>query len=169
MGEKKFFVIIAVVTLVIFLGGIVLVSSSSSTTLTTPQVAPSQNAKAETQDSTSFDFGNIIYSDPKATKVFAIKNTGTETLKLFNVKTSCHCTKANVTIEGSVSPDFGMSGLSDWVGDVPAGKEAKVTAIFDQTYHGPQGVGPVTRFVSVETNDKGTPKITFTLTGVVAK
>src|SRR3989344_3745728 len=118
MGEKKFFVIIAVVTLVIFFGGIMLVSSSSSPTLTTPQVAPSQNArlqlpsqsdggqaKAETQDPTSFDFGNIIYSGPKATKVFTIKNTGSETLKLFNVKTSCHCTKANVTIEGKVSPD----------------------------------------------------------------
>jgi hypothetical protein len=156
-----------------------LVSSSSSPT---PQVTPSKNArlqlpsrsdggqaKAETQEPTSFDFGDILYSAPKATKVFTIKNTGSETLKLFNVKTSCHCTKANVTIDGMVSPDFGMSGISGWVGDVTPGTVAKVTVIFDQTFHGPQGLGPMNRFVSVETNDRGTPKITFTLTGTVVQ
>jgi archaellum component FlaG (FlaF/FlaG flagellin family) len=168
MNDKKFLILIAAVTLVILFAGIMLVSSSSSTT-STPQVSASQNAKADTQEPTSFDFGNIPYSGPKATKVFTVKNTGSDILKFFNVKTSCHCTKANVTIEGKVSPDFGMSGISNWVGEVPAGKEAKVTAIFDQSFHGPQGVGPVTRFVSVETNDKGTPKITFTLTGTVVK
>lgn len=166
INDKKFIIIIAVLTLVIIFGGITLVSNSTSST---PQVAFSQNAKAETQEPTSFDFGNIPYSGPKATKKFTIKNTGSETLKLFNVKTSCHCTKARVIIDGTVSPDFGMSGISGWIGEVQVGREAKVIVIFDQSFHGPAGIGPVTRFVSVETNDEGDKKITYTLTGIVVK
>ena len=178
MADKKFIIIVAIITLVIMLGGIALVNSSSST----PQILSSENArlqlssqsdggqaKAETVEPTSYDWGNISYSGTKATKPFAIRNTGSDPLKLFNVKTSCHCTKAHVTIDGKDSPDFGMSGISSWAGEVPVGKEAKVTVIFDQAFHGPQGIGPITRFVSIETNDRGTPKITFTLTGTVVK
>lgn len=166
MNEKKYLIIIALLTLVILFGGIIFRSAGSSST---PQVQVSANAKAYTVEATSFDWGNIQYSGPLATKTFTIKNHGTETLKLFNIKTSCHCTKAHVTIDQKESPDFGMSGISSWVGDVFPGKEARVTVVFDQTYHGPQGVGPITRFVSVETNDKGNQKITYTLTGVVVK
>ncbi|MBI4080929.1 MAG: DUF1573 domain-containing protein [Candidatus Levybacteria bacterium] len=178
MNDKKYIFIIGALTLIILFGGVVIVSNSSST----PQISSSQNArlqlpsqsdggqaKAETVEPTSYDWGNISYSGTKATKTFTIKNTGSDPLKLFNIKTSCHCTKAHVTIDGKDSPDFGMSGISSWMGEVPVGKEAKVTAIFDQTFHGPQGIGPITRFVSVETNDRGTPKITFTLTGTVVK
>lgn len=165
MSDKKFIIIFAVFTLVILFSGITIISNSTST----PRITASENAKAETQDPTSFDFGNIAYSGSKATKIFTIKNTGSDTLRLFNVKTSCHCTKAHITINGKDSPDFGMSGVSTWVGEVPSGKEAKLTVVFDQSFHGPAGVGPITRFVSVETNDKGNLKITFTLTGTVLK
>ena len=103
------------------------------------------------------------------TKSFAIKNTGTGILKIFNIKTSCHCTRAYITIEGVDSPSFGMSDLSSWVGEVVGGKEAKLTVVFDPAFHGPSGVGPINRFVSVETNDRANTKLTFTLTGVVIK
>lgn len=165
MNEKKFIILISVVTTLILVGAVFLVSNQVSTS----QISASQNAKAYTVEPTSFDWGDIPYAGPKATKTFAIKNTGQDSLKLFNVKTSCHCTQAHVTINGQASPDFGMSGISSWVGEVAPGKEAKLIVVFDQAYHGPQGVGPVTRFVSVETNDKGTPKLTFTLTGTVVK
>jgi len=62
-----------------------------------------------------------------------------------------------------------MSGVSNWTQEVKPGEKAIVTAIFDPAYHGPQGVGPITRFVSVETNARGTEKITYTLTGTVVK
>ena len=162
---NKYILIIIVLTIVIFAGGIIFISNSSSTS----QISASQNAKAYTVDPTSFDWGDIAYSGKKATKTFTIKNNGTDTLKLFNIKTSCHCTQSYAVINGQESPRFGMSGISSWVGEVPAGKSAKLTAVFDQTYHGEQGLGPITRFVSVETNDKGNPKLTFTLTGTVVK
>src|SRR3989338_7453810 len=78
-------------------------------------------------------------------------------------------TNAKAEVQDPTSFDFGMSGVSDWVGELAPGKEAKLTAIFDPAFHGPQGTGPVTRFVSVETNDKGNAKITFTLTGTVIR
>lgn len=155
-----------VVTVVLLGGGVFFLSS---TTTSVPQIVVSDNAKAKTLDPTSFDWGNISYDGEKATKTFTIRNTGIESLKLYNIKTSCHCTKAYVTIDGRDSPSFGMSGVSDWVGEVAPGKEARLTVIFDQTYHGPSGLGPITRFVSVDSNDRLIPKITYTLSGTVVK
>jgi hypothetical protein len=163
MNNKNIIILIAVVILIIIFGGITLVSSSTSS----PQAFISQNVRAETIEATSFDWGNISISGGDVTKSFTIKNTGTEVLKLFNIKTSCHCTEANITIDGKTSQNFGMSGVSDWIGVVQPGKEARLTVIFDPAYHGPQGVGPVTRFVSVDTNDRGNDKITYTLTGTI--
>lgn len=165
MNEKKYIIIIAALTLVILFTGVVIVSNSSST----PQISSSQNAKAETQEATSFDWGNIPINGGNVTKNFSIKNTGTEVLKLFNVKTSCHCTVANVSINGRTSENFGMSGVSDWTGEVKPGEKATLAVLFDPAFHGPQGTGTVTRFVSVETNVRGNEKITYTLTGTVVK
>lgn len=165
MNDKKIIISIIAVTVVILVGGVLVISANSSTSL----VTASQNAKAYTVESTSFDWGKIQYNGGNVTKTFTIKNTGTDTLKIYNIKTSCHCTKAHLTINGKKSEDFGMSGVSSWVGDVATGKNAKLTVIFDPAYHGPGGLGPVSRFVSVETNDKGNPKLTFTLTGTVVK
>lgn len=165
MNDKRFIIIIVALTLIILFGGITLVSSSTSS----PQVSTSQNAKAETVEATSYDWGNIPINGGNATKIFTIKNTGSEMLKLFNVKTSCHCTVANVTIAGTTSGNFGMSGESNWTGEVKPGGEAKLTVIFDPAFHGPQGTGAVIRYVSIETNAKGNEKITYTLTGTVVK
>lgn len=171
MNDKKFIIIISLLTLTILFGGIALVSKSTSISSApiSSKISLSEKARAETQDPTSFDFGTIPMKGGYAVKAFAIKNTGTETLKFYNIKTSCHCTKAKMTIDGKDSPAFGMSDMSDWVGELDPGKVGKLTAIFDPAFHGPQGVGPINRFVSVETNDKGTPKITFTITGTVVK
>ncbi|MCL4354817.1 DUF1573 domain-containing protein [Patescibacteria group bacterium] len=165
MNEKKFIILIALATLLIMGGGVYFLTATSSGSA---QVAASSRAKALV-DQTDFDWGKINYDGPKATKVFNIKNTGTDTLKLFNIKTSCHCTKAHLTINGKDGPDFGMTGISSWVGEVNPGQEAKLTVVFDQQFHGPQGVGSVTRYISVETNDSSNSKITFTASGTVVK
>lgn len=165
MNDKKIVIVMVIFTMLLLFGGIFFLTK----TTTTPQIAVSQNAKAYVAEATSFDWGNIPMYKGNAIKVFTIKNTGTDTLKVFNIKTSCHCTKAYATINGVDSPRFGMSDLSSWIGEVPAGKEAKLTVAFDPAYHGPQGTGPINRFVSIETNDRANSKITFTLTGVVIK
>lgn len=163
MNEKKLLLGMLLFTIAI-IGGIVLVAGKSSS----PPSVLSQNVEVQT-DQVSYDWGNIPYSGGNATKTFKIKNSGTDVLKLYNVKTSCHCTRARVAINGTNSPDFGMDSFSSWAGEVTRGGEAALTVIFDPTYHGPQGVGPVNRFVSVETNDPAHSKLTFTLTGIVVK
>ncbi|KKQ29859.1 MAG: hypothetical protein A3H17_01680 [Candidatus Levybacteria bacterium RIFCSPLOWO2_12_FULL_37_14] len=165
MNDRKFIIITVVLTVALLFGGIFFLTKTTNA----PQITASQNAKAYVVDPTSFDWGDIPMYKGNKTKVFAIKNTGTDTLKLFNVRTSCHCTKAYVTIDGNDSPSFGMDNLSAWTGEVLAGKEAKLTVVFDPAFHGPQGMGAVNRFVSVETNDQANSKLTFTLTGAVVK
>lgn len=162
--EKKLILFTIISTLFIMGGGMIFLSSSQA-----PQITASQNAKAYTITPTSADWGQIPMYKGNVSKTFVIKNTGTDTLKLFNVKTSCHCTKAYVTIDSQDSPNFGMDSYSSWTGEVVPGKEAKITAVFDPAFHGPTGTGPINRFISVETNDKANPKITFTVTGTVFK
>lgn len=165
MNDKKIIIIGVVLTVALLFGGVFFLTKTTAT----PQISTSQNAKAYVMDPISFDWGNIPMYKGNAIKTFIIKNTGTDTLKLFNIKTSCHCTKVYATINGINSPSFGMSGLSSWIGEVAGGKDAKLTVLFDPAYHGPQGTGPINRFVSIETNDRSNAKITFTLTGNVVK
>jgi archaellum component FlaG (FlaF/FlaG flagellin family) len=164
MREKYVLILLALVTMLILGSGVILVGGTS----TASSVSTSTNAKA-TASTKEFDWGNIPYAGGLATKSFVIKNTGSDILKLTNIKTSCHCTKANVTIDGKDSPYFGMSGFSSWIGEIQPGKEATLNVVFDPAFHGPQGIGPVQRYISIETNDASQKKIVFTLTGNVTK
>lgn len=165
MADKKIIIGLIVLTLLILGGGIFVLSSTSATPA---KITASQNAKAEILEKT-FDWGNIPYSGGNATKTFVIKNTGSDILKLSGVKTSCTCTKAQITIDGKGSPYFNMHSTSGWVGEVAPGKEAQLLVIFDPAFHGPSGVGPVERLISVETNDVQNQTIEFSLKGVVVK
>lgn len=164
MNNKKVVIGFIVLTLLMLGGGVYLLSSRAAPA----KISSSQNAKAGV-DQKTFDWGNIPYSGGNATRIFTIKNTGTDDLKLTNIKTSCDCTKAQVAIEGKVSPYFSMHSTSSWVGQVPPGKQAELTVIFDPAFHGPTGVGPIERLISVDTNDLQNPRLEFSLKGVVVK
>ncbi len=166
MTDKKIIIGIILITILILGGGMFLLTKSSSAP--SQGVTLSQNAKVEAIEKT-FDWGVIKYSGDKATKTFIIKNTGSDPLKLYNVKTSCACTNASLTIDGKVSPSFGMHTQSSWTGEVAAGKEAILTVIFDQAFHGPTGIGPMERLISMQTNDLSSPTLEFKLTGNVVK
>lgn len=164
MNNKKVVIGFIVLTLLILGGGVYILSNSAAPA----KITTSQNAKVEV-DQKTFDWGNIPYSGGNATKTFIIKNTGTGVLQLTGVETSCTCTKAQITIDGKTSPYFSMHATSSWVGEVVPGKEAKLLVIFDPAFHGPTGVGPMERLISVDTNDSQNPKLEFSLKGVVVK
>ncbi len=164
MNDKKIIIGLIVLTVLILGGGIFVLSKS----FTSAEVTSSQNAKAAV-DQKTFDWGNISYSGGNVTKTFTIKNTGSDVLKLTGIKTSCTCTKAQISVDGKISPYFSMHSTTSWVGEVPPGKEAELKVIFDPAFHGPTGLGPVERLVSMETNDSQNPKIEFSLKGVVVK
>lgn len=164
MSEKKVLIICALFSLLIILGGVFFLTKNSASTA----ITASQNVKAAVEQKT-YDFGQVSYQGENVVKSFVIKNSGTDALKLTNIKTSCHCTKAQVMIEGNVSSYFGMNSFSSWVGEVQPGKEATLTVVFDPKYHGLAGVGQITRLVAVETNDIQNPRLEFSLTGNVFK
>lgn len=166
MSERNIIIAVLIASLLILGGGIFLLSQSSSSTK--QDITLSKNAKLEAKEKT-FDWGEIKYSKGNATKTFTIKNVGSDPLKLYNIKTSCACTKANLTIEGKLSPDFSMHSKSSWSGEIGPGKEAILNVIFDPAFHGPTGVGPMERLISLQTNDLSSPTLEFKLTGNVVK
>lgn len=161
--DKKFIIGVLAATFVILVGAIYLIQKTRQA-----QVSTSASVSLET-DSRNFDWGQIPYAGGDASKNFSIKNKGTEVLKLYNVKTSCACTNAFLSIDGVESPQFGMHTTSGWVGEVRPGGEAVLGVVFDPDFHGPGGVGAISRTISVQTNDEANPKIEFTLTGTVVK
>lgn len=162
MNDKKIIIGFIIFTLLILGVGIYILSVSTIQS----QLSTSQNARVST-DHKNFDWGNISYGGGIATHTFTIKNSGSEVLKLTNIKTSCTCTQAKVEIEGKTSPLFSMHSTSSWVGEVAPSKEAKLSVIFDPAFHGPSGVGSVERLISLETNDAANAKMEFSLKGVV--
>lgn len=165
MNEKKIIVGIVLTTTLILFGGIFWALSGSPSKAI---IASSQNAKA-TVDSKTYDWGSIPFKGGDVRKIFTIKSIGTDTLKLSNIKTSCHCTKAQIKIGNIASPYFGMNSVSTWIGEIPPGQEAQLEVIFDPAYHGPQGVGPINRLINIETNDPSNSRLEFSLTGTVYK
>src|SRR3989344_3428544 len=99
MNDKKIIIGFVVLTLLILGGGVYILS----VTIANPAVVTSsQNAKVSV-DQKTHDWGTIPYSGGNVSKTFTIKNTGTDSLKLTNIKTSCACTYAQVIIDGKTS------------------------------------------------------------------
>lgn len=163
MNDKKVLLFLIVTTALILSGGLYFLSSFS-----TPAVEKSASAQAESSLK-SYDFGEVSYNGENVVKDFEIKNNGTEDLKIFNIRTSCHCTRAVLIVDGKESENFGMGTVSSWIGIIKPGNKSTLRVKFDPKYHGIAGVGPVSRYVSLETNSQKDPNLTFSLTGLVFK
>lgn len=162
--QNKTLIFGSIVTLGLLIGGVFLLSEQKQET---PLKA---NAKTDVAvEKTTHDWGEIDLNGGDVEKTFEITNSGTEDLILTNVVTSCMCTTAQLILEDETSPYFGMHTKSSYKLLVPPGKTAQLKVVFDPAYHGPSGVGPITRQVSVETNDPDKPELNFMLTAIVRK
>lgn len=151
-------------TLLLILGGVILVSRTNNAAV----LSQNQEVKAGV-DRTEHDWGQIGINNGKVRAEFAITNSGMAALQLANVVTSCACTTAQVVIGGKASPYFGMHTKSGWTGQIEPGQSAKLVVEFDPLFHGPQGIGQITRQTTVETNDPGQRQLTFITTAEVIK
>lgn len=122
-------------------------------------------ASAETP-TTKADLGTMTNRDIKNAK-FSIKNSGSGPLELTSVSTSCDCTYAYLTIGTQKSPKFTMHGTTNWKGSVPAGQEAQLEIIYEPAIMPVKG--PVTRMVSVTTNDPKNPTLMFEVSATVTQ
>lgn len=155
---------IGIITVVI-LGGAIFFGSRMGQG---PEVSASSTVSMEVQDN-QFDWGTIDYDGGIVSKTFEIKNTSNEKLQLYNVKTSCMCTTAQLISGDSKSRKFGMHETSKSVFEVEPGASAELLVEFDPAFHGPSGTGPITRTITLESNDKANSELSFNLTGTVVK
>lgn len=165
MNERKVITGIIAATLVLIIGGVFLATGTED-----KENQQKMNDKVlAVSDDKYFDWGEININDGVVEKEFEIKNDGEETLTLSNVVTSCMCTTAILIKGDEESPEFGMHTKSRYEMGVASGETAKLKVTFDPAFHGPSGVGPITRQVTVETNDPSNPKLSYTLTAMVRK
>lgn len=164
MNDNKLAVTVLIATFGLIGGGMLLAYQSSQP----PEVSAVAGANVLAEENTH-DWGNIPIDGGNVTASFPVKNEGSETLKLFNVSTSCMCTTAQFKLGDQSSPEFGMHTKSAAVFEVPPGETATLEVVFDPDFHGPNGVGEVVRQVAAQTNDASRPELEFTLTGTVIK
>ena len=120
-------------------------------------------------DSNRYDWGTIDINGGIVSKSFSIKNTSSSVLKLYNVITSCMCTTAQLKSPQSSSKKYGMHEKSTDVFEVKPGETAELIVEFDPAFHGPSGIGPISRTITMNTNDAKNPTFLFSLTANVVK
>lgn len=104
------------------------------------------------------DLGTISQKNGTVTAEFTIKNEGKSDLVIDKLSSSCGCTSASLVYQGQESPRFYMAGHgydepdASWQAAVSPGDEATVKVYYDPTVH-PDLTGPVTRTVSIHSND----------------
>ncbi len=150
--------------LALVLGGLVIVSrpdavASKPTAVEPQQTSPAPVAGQLVAMQTKFNFGPISMANGKVTHRFPVRNNGTEPIVIRKMYTSCMCTTVALVKDGKTSDAYGMPGHTPIPTiDVPVKSrdEVLVEVVFDPAAHGPAGVGPIERVVTLE-NSAGQP------------
>lgn len=149
----------AVVALVI--GGLIVIARPAAVTQAPSAVemvraaAGNRPAGRLSAERAKFSFGPISMAAGRVTHRFPIKNVGKEPILISKLYTSCMCTTAALVKDGRTSDAYGMPGHAPIPTiNVPINpqEEALVEVIFDPAAHGPAGVGPIERVVTIENN-----------------
>ena len=167
MDKNQLYIIGAVVVSSVTILGVILGLDSKNAS--PPLNSSEGNASVEVVGEQSHNWGDIDIMGGKVEKTFEIKNSGDGDLEIANIVTSCMCTEAQVEILEEKSPVFGMHTRSSWKGVIKSGEVAKIRVVFDPLFHGPEAVGPITRIVAIDTNDKNNKKLELRLSGNVVK
>ena len=101
----------------------------------------------------NLDFGSVSMAGGKVTHRYSIRNTGTERILIRKMFTSCMCTTSTLLKGARKFGPYGMPGH----GPIPtinepmnAGEDAIIKVVFDPAAHGPAGIGPTDRVVTIE-------------------
>lgn len=123
-----------------------------------------QNASQIQLTPSTYDFGQILASQGSVTTSFQVQNTGTSPLVISGMETSCGCTTARLkTKDQETSPVFGMhNNPTNWSTSLEPETTAELTVTFDPNFH-QDSFGPITRTVSIFSNDPGKSKQQVTI------
>ncbi|OIN90932.1 hypothetical protein AUJ42_02500 [Candidatus Collierbacteria bacterium CG1_02_44_10] len=155
---------IIAVTVIILFGAIFLAGKTGGTVS-----VPVDTQVSLTTSDTKYDWGDIDINGGMAIKDFEIKNNGSSVLKLYDVKTSCTCTTAQLKSASLTSPKFSMHDKGPFVFEINPGKSASLIVEFDPLFHGPNGTGPISRTITMSSNDANNPTLSYILTANVVK
>jgi hypothetical protein len=143
-------------------------SEPAATAVSAPAVAATRPAAALSAREVRFDFGPISMAAGKVSHRYWFRNESAGPVLIRRVYTSCMCTTATLVKGAHVIGSYGMPGH----GPMPAvneklapGETAYVDAVFDPAAHGPAGLGPTERVVTIE-HGAGEP-LQFGFTAVV--
>lgn len=110
-------------------------------------------------ETASFDLGDIPIGGGLVKKQIKITNEGESNLKISKIITSCMCTTASLEVDGKKSPAFGMPGHSSgslfWSAEIKPRQSGVLEIVYDPAAHGPAGLGPFTRVVTISSNNNG--------------
>ena len=154
------YIIGAMVAVLLLIGFLVVYQSPDSEVVAVVDVSASKIVVLEE----SYDFGDIEIFAGKVSTTYALKNEGSEAIMITKAVTSCMCTEGEIA-----GLTFGMHGSQVSSVVIPGGGQELVTATYDPLAHGPNGVGPVTRTLQLETNSSVTPKIELRFSADVIK
>lgn len=102
---------------------------------------------------TAFDFGSISMAAGTVTRRFWFKNESATSVLIRKIYTSCMCTTATLVKGMKVINTYGMPGhgpLPEVNESLKPGEAAYVDVAFDPAAHGPAGLGPTQRVVTIE-------------------
>lgn len=133
-------------------GGLVFALIKYSQSRPTPTATGVDAPKIEI-DPIEYDAGTISMAGGLIKKIYKIKNNGASDLTINEIVTSCHCTTAILRVGDAKSPEFGMDGATFWSQKIAPGQSGDLEVIFDPAFHGPQGIGPAVRIITISSND----------------
>jgi hypothetical protein len=110
----------------------------------------------------SFNFGQLSKKQGKIQKIFELYNKGTAKLIITNIKVSCSCVTASLTVGKNKSPYFGTSqgAVAGWEAIINPGASAELEVIVDLG-HSAINVGKLIRDINVTSNDIINPEVTI--------
>jgi hypothetical protein len=112
----------------------------------------------------------VSMADGLVSTRFAVSNTGQTELTITNLGTSCMCTSVALETADGLGPTFGAHPDENpvgWSTTLAPGEVASLPVTFDPNAHGPDGVGPFRRIVTLSSNDPLQPNFEVKLSGEV--
>lgn len=109
----------------------------------------------------NFNFGKVSKKQGKANKIFKLSNKGNSDLIITNIRVSCSCVTASLSVGGNKSPYFGMAGSNTgWQHIIKPGKSGELEVVLDLA-HPSMAAGKEIRDIFVASNDPVYPQVTI--------
>jgi hypothetical protein len=116
-----------------------------------------------------YDLGEVSQAAGTVTVRLQVANAGQADLLIYEMETSCGCTRAALVVNGQRGPWFGMRGHGPWPTGWSArlrpGQEGVLVVQYDPNAHGFYR-GPIDRVVLISSNDPRHPRARVRLVGV---